>query len=209
MRLVLAATCAATVLLGFAGRATAQAPTANPDSASTTFNTPVDIDVFANDFIPAGYQVIPPFIIILTSPEHGTAQVISATTVRYTPAHDFTGSDGFEYQLCVEQVSDASTQGQNCPIVTKAPVTVTVTGQPPTTTSTSIAPETTTIITLGTTSTSTASTTSTSIAGETTTVAPELPRTGSGSTPLGLVGLITVAAGGAAILGTRRARRRS
>jgi len=71
-------------------------PTANPDSASTTSNTPVNISVLANDS--GGGTPLPLFISSVDSPSHGTA-TISGSQVVYTPANGFIGDDSFIYTV--------------------------------------------------------------------------------------------------------------
>jgi len=59
---------------GFAASAYADPPIANPDSASTLQDTPVTIDVLANDIDPTNthLKVDPPS---LTSPRHGSVGI--------------------------------------------------------------------------------------------------------------------------------------
>lgn len=65
---------------------------ATDDVASTPMNTPVDIDVLAND------NCSPKFIASLGVPAHGLA-VTNNKTVHYTPAPGFVGTDQFTYTL--------------------------------------------------------------------------------------------------------------
>ncbi|MFB9068826.1 cadherin-like domain-containing protein [Pseudofulvimonas gallinarii] len=70
-------------------------PVASSDGANTTVNTPVSIDVLANDFDPDG----DPLVIFATSaPSSGTA-VVAGNVVVYTPAAGFTGNDAFSYTV--------------------------------------------------------------------------------------------------------------
>ena len=69
-------------------------PTAAPDSASTTEDTPVTISVLDNDTdIDSTLQISG-----VAEPQHGTATV-EGNTVRYTPKRNFNGSDQFTYTL--------------------------------------------------------------------------------------------------------------
>ena len=103
-------------------------PVAVDDSASTLSNAPVTINVIAND------TGIITSIALASSPSHGTA-TISGTSVVYTPASNYFGSDSFTYT--------ASGPGG-----TSAPATVTITvnalpvpqGQPQTATTLSTQP---------------------------------------------------------------------
>ncbi len=98
-----------------------QPPIANPDSATTLEETPVSIDVLANDTDPSGATILPSSVTISTQPAHGMVSVDSATgEVQYTPAFNFSGTDTFQYTI-------ADTNG-----VTSKPglVTVTVTFVP-------------------------------------------------------------------------------
>ncbi len=76
------------------------APTAQDDQATTDENTPVEIDVLANDHDPDGD---PLSVRITAQPAHGTATVNngsgSRATITYTPEADFFGADGLTYQL--------------------------------------------------------------------------------------------------------------
>ena len=73
------------------------------DSATTPMNTPVDIDILANDFgIPRDGTIT------FTDPLDGIIELNDAETpddlsddfITYTPNIDFNGTDGFEYTIC-------------------------------------------------------------------------------------------------------------
>ena len=92
------------------------------DVTSTDENTPIDIDILANDInIPSDGTLT------LTDPSNGTVTVndgstpddISDDTITYTPNDDFNGTDTFEYTVC-DAMNDCDT----------AIITVTV-GTPP------------------------------------------------------------------------------
>ncbi len=89
-------------------------PVANPDSVTTNEDTPISINVTANDTDADGDALV--VGAILTPPTHGTATIASASNVLYTPAPNFNGTDTFRYRI---------SDGQGG--VTSAVVTVTVT----------------------------------------------------------------------------------
>lgn len=69
---------------------------ADPDQATTAAGAPVDIDVTANDTTTSS----DPIIVTSTSEAgHGTATVLSASTVRYQPEAGFVGDDTFQYRV--------------------------------------------------------------------------------------------------------------
>lgn len=92
-----------------------QAPTAANDSATTTANNAVTIDVLANDADLDGDALT---ISIDGPPSHGTATVNSGKVV-YTPQADFTGTDSLTYVIVDGKGGTAT-----------ATVTITVTTQP-------------------------------------------------------------------------------
>ena len=70
-------------------------PVGSPDSETTPINTPVNLNVKANDLSQVGTQVI-----ISTDPGNGSVVVDPATyQVRYTPNNNFSGADNFVYYL--------------------------------------------------------------------------------------------------------------
>jgi len=75
------------------------APVAVDDSVATVANTPVAIDVTANDYDPDG-EIDPTTVTIVTGPYHGSVEVDSLTgVVTYTPEVDYTGVDTFTYTV--------------------------------------------------------------------------------------------------------------
>ncbi len=70
-------------------------PVANDDRAVTNRNTPVLIDVLANDFDPDGDPLT---IVSVTAPQNGTA-AIQNDRILYTPAAGFRGTDRFGYTI--------------------------------------------------------------------------------------------------------------
>jgi large repetitive protein len=81
---------------------TASPPVAANDNAATPVNTPVVIDVLANDTDPnSGGVLIPSSVIIVTGPSHGSKPSVNPTTgtVTYTPDPGFLGTDQFTYTV--------------------------------------------------------------------------------------------------------------
>ncbi len=98
-------------------------PTAGDDLADFTVDTPVAIDVLANDTDPDGNQHLqyPGSVALATMPLHGSASVDPASNqITYTPEAGFTGTDSFTYTV----LDDAG--------AISLPATVTVVGSSPT-----------------------------------------------------------------------------
>jgi hypothetical protein len=74
-----------------------QPPVANDDSASTPSNTPVTINVAANDTDPNG-NLDPSSASVLSAPSHGALGGSSAGSFTYTPNANFVGTDSFTYR---------------------------------------------------------------------------------------------------------------
>lgn len=70
-------------------------PTANPDVASTSVNTPVTINVLAND---TDYDGNPLSVTGVGTPGEGTASFTSSSVI-YTPRSGFAGHDTFTYTI--------------------------------------------------------------------------------------------------------------
>ncbi|MBC7128620.1 MAG: tandem-95 repeat protein [Thermoplasmatales archaeon] len=73
------------------------APVANDDYASTDEDTPVLINLSANDYDIDG-NINLTSITITQSPSHGSVNVHSNGTVTYTPSLNYYGSDSFKYK---------------------------------------------------------------------------------------------------------------
>ncbi len=71
-------------------------PTAVDDSASTAEDTPVSIDVLANDTDVDGDALA---VAAVTQPAHGAATVNGDDTITYTPDENFNGNDTFSYTV--------------------------------------------------------------------------------------------------------------
>jgi Ca2+-binding RTX toxin-like protein len=74
---------------------TGDAPTANPDQATTNEDVPVIIDVLLNDTDPNGDVLT---VTTATSP-NGTITINPNGTLNYTPAQDFNGTDTITYTV--------------------------------------------------------------------------------------------------------------
>ena len=72
------------------------APTANNDSATTDEDTPVDVNVLANDVEPDGDTLN---VVSVTQGTNGTVSVNPDKTIHYAPALNFFGSDSFTYTI--------------------------------------------------------------------------------------------------------------
>jgi hypothetical protein len=75
-------------------------PVANDDSASTSIDVPVTVNVLAND---SGLEDTPITVSVISGPSNGTTSVKSDNSIVYTPKSGFYGSDSFTYR-----VSDAN-----------------------------------------------------------------------------------------------------
>ncbi len=76
------------------------APVANDDSATTPEDTPVAIDVTANDTDVDG-NLDPTSVTVTSGPANGAVAVDPVTgAVTYTPDADFNGTDSFTYEVC-------------------------------------------------------------------------------------------------------------
>jgi cysteine-rich repeat protein len=71
-------------------------PIAAGDSASLDEDTSATIDVTGNDGDVDGDALT---IVAVTQPEHGSAEIVDAGRVAYTPAADYHGPDGFSYTI--------------------------------------------------------------------------------------------------------------
>lgn len=82
-------------------------PVANDDTATTGFNTPVTINVLAND---TG-DIDPATVIVTNPPQSGLAASDGAGNIIYTPSDGFTGTDTFQYTVdsTIGLISNAGT----------------------------------------------------------------------------------------------------
>ena len=101
-----------------------RAPSAADDAPSTRKDTPVDINVRANDADPDGDQLA---VESVTEPAHGATSINNDGTVRYVPSAGYAGPDSFTYRV-------ADGRGESTPatvsvtVVDRYPVTVSKTG---------------------------------------------------------------------------------
>lgn len=72
------------------------APTASDDNVTTDEDTPVDINVLANDVEPDGDTLS---VTSVTQGAHGAVSINPNKTVHYAPALNFFGSDSFTYTI--------------------------------------------------------------------------------------------------------------
>lgn len=99
---------------------TNQPPVAVPDTATTNSNTPVIVHVLANDTDADGDTLSVQSVNVANGTQ-GTASITgSGTTVTFTPKANFSGTDSFGY-------TNSDGHGH----IASAPVTVTITNQPP------------------------------------------------------------------------------
>jgi hypothetical protein len=75
-------------------------PQANDDSANTTANTPVTINVVANDTDPEGGPLT---VSNVSDPPHGSVVNNNNGSVTYTPDPGFVGTDSFQYTIQDDQ----------------------------------------------------------------------------------------------------------
>src|SRR2546425_5108765 len=97
-------------------------PTANPDSATTQQNTPVTINVVANDTDPDGDTLT---VTGVTQGAHGSVTNNHNGTVTYSPNAGFTGTDTFTYTISDGHGGTATGQ---VTVTVQAPTTGKVTG---------------------------------------------------------------------------------
>ena len=71
-------------------------PVATGDTASTTSNTPVTINVLGNDTDPNGDPLT---VTRATAPAHRAAVVNANQTITYTPANGYSGADSLTYSI--------------------------------------------------------------------------------------------------------------
>jgi hypothetical protein len=74
-------------------------PVAVNDSATTTINTPVNIDILANDTDQDGTIDLTTFELVAEAENGDVVFNSDSGDVTYTPTTDFEGSDGFEYKI--------------------------------------------------------------------------------------------------------------
>ncbi|WP_082422592.1 Ig-like domain-containing protein [Aquimarina longa] len=75
-------------------------PIANPDTAITEVNTPVNGIVLVNDFDPDGDTIAVTTTTVTTTEGVDVTIDVNTGTYIYTPPNGFTGNDTFEYTIC-------------------------------------------------------------------------------------------------------------
>ncbi len=75
------------------------APVAEDDAATINEDTPVTVDVLANDG-DVENSLDPSTVIVTNDPSNGTVTVNPDGSINYTPDPDFSGTDSFVYQVC-------------------------------------------------------------------------------------------------------------
>jgi hypothetical protein len=89
-------------------------------AATTAENTPVVIDVLANDHDPDGDPLT---VVGLTQPANGSAALNPDQTVTYTPTAGFIGADGFTYTVADPHgATDSATVTVTVEAANRAPV---------------------------------------------------------------------------------------
>jgi LPXTG-motif cell wall-anchored protein len=173
------------------------APDAVADVAQTDEGKPVTVSVLENDTPNAQLAIDEDSLAVTANPGHGTAAVNADHTITYTPADGFFGGDSFTYKLCsVPEEATTTTTTQEPPALKRAAV-----AQKCDTAKVTITVNEAEVV-IETPNTA-APTTPTTVA-----AAAELPRTGSSSAPLGLIGG-TLMVGGLSIVGLAARRRAS
>ncbi len=106
------------------------APVATADSATTTEDTPVTIDVVGNDTDVDGDALAVDAVTV--APANGTAAVSGNGTITYTPNENFNGTDKFTYQvtdgeggLDTAEVTVRVNPGNDAPVAADDSATVT------------------------------------------------------------------------------------
>jgi hypothetical protein len=80
-------------------------PDAVDDEVTTPVDTPVTIDILANDI-----YVDPVVVLVQVFPLHGTLGPVEDGTITYTPDSSFIGNDSFNYQICdTDDLCDTAT----------------------------------------------------------------------------------------------------
>ncbi|MBA54801.1 MAG: hypothetical protein CMK89_10140 [Pseudomonadales bacterium] len=100
------------------------APVASGDVANTPEDTPINIDVAANDSdVDTGDSVDTTSLVVVAAPSNGSA-VVNAGQIQYTPSANYSGSDSFTYTIDDQNgaTSNVATVMVNVSGVNDAPV---------------------------------------------------------------------------------------
>jgi hypothetical protein len=99
------------------------APVARDDEARTDEDTPVSIDVLANDSDPDD-DLDPTSVRVVVAPSFGSAE-LEGTSIRYTPDADRNGIDSFVYEVCdATGLCDTATVTIDVRAVNDAPIAI-------------------------------------------------------------------------------------
>ncbi|PNX53780.1 MAG: hypothetical protein BV458_02565 [Thermoplasmata archaeon M9B2D] len=91
-------------------------PTANDDTATTNEDTPLWINVLANDTDPDG-TLTPSTVTVTSGPTHGTTNINTTTgSIQYTPETNYYGSDSFTYTINDDDGAPSNTATVNITI---------------------------------------------------------------------------------------------
>ncbi|WP_204263174.1 Calx-beta domain-containing protein [Spongiivirga citrea] len=93
------------------------------DTATTDEDTPVTIDVLANDTYDSATNLA---VTSTTSPANGTVTINADNTVTYTPNSDFNGTDSFDYVVTVTNADGSTTTETATVTITVNPIADTV-----------------------------------------------------------------------------------
>ncbi|MBW7864418.1 MAG: tandem-95 repeat protein, partial [Candidatus Hydrogenedentes bacterium] len=106
------------------------APVAVDDNAATDEDTPVTVDVLANDS-DVDAALVPASVTVVVAPAHGTVSINPATgAVTYTPAADYYGGDSFVYSVADNGFPTPALTSQAKAFITVNPVNDTPRLQP-------------------------------------------------------------------------------
>ena len=97
--------------------------TVNDDGATTPQNTPVSLNVLANDSVVSGNVLRGHSV---GTPVNGTATIIPDGTVTYTPTASFVGSNTFTYTVRVCPAGSADPPYDWCTVITEKHGNVTI-----------------------------------------------------------------------------------
>jgi hypothetical protein len=98
-------------------------PIARDDDLSALEDTPIVLDVLANDEDPEGGPLT---LVAVAAAQSGSTAIVGGSTVRYTPARDFFGTDSFEYTVSDRNGAEASATARITVEAVNDPPTLTI-----------------------------------------------------------------------------------